>query len=70
MSYPSVGNFLLVEFSATEGKNASAANNFLMERGIIPREVANYGLPQCLRITVGLEEENQALIDALKAFTG
>lgn len=65
--WPSVGNFLLVEFPAT-GKTASAANAHLMAQGIIPREVAGYGLPNCLRITIGLEEENQALMAALKGF--
>jgi histidinol-phosphate aminotransferase len=48
---------------------AAAANAFLLARGIIVRQVGGYGLPQCLRITVGLTEENDALIDALTAFT-
>lgn len=63
--HPSIGNFLLVEFA--EGQ-AAKANDYLMSKGLIVREVANYGLPQALRITVGLEEENRALVDALKAF--
>lgn len=64
---PSVANFVLVEFDANS-KTASKANAFLMERGIIPREVTNYGLPNHLRITIGLEAENRALIEALGAF--
>jgi histidinol-phosphate aminotransferase len=64
---PSVGNFLLVEFPH-EGKTASAANDHLMSQGIIPREVGNYGLPNHLRISIGLEEDNKALIAALKQF--
>jgi len=65
--HPSIANFLLVEFQ--EGKHsASHANAFLMERGLIPREVANYGLPNCLRITIGLEEDNRAVVAALKDF--
>lgn len=65
--HPSIGNFLLVEFPKGAA-SASAANAFLMERGLIVREVGNYGLPQCLRITIGLEEDNRAVVAALKAF--
>jgi histidinol-phosphate aminotransferase len=63
---PSIGNFLLVDFFNKE--QSIAANNFLMERGLIVREVANYGLPTHLRITIGLEEDNQAVVEALTEF--
>ena len=66
--HPSVANFVLVEFSKEKGKTASDANAYLMSEGIIPREVANYGLPNCLRITIGLEDDNKAVIAALTAF--
>ncbi|PIR37698.1 MAG: histidinol-phosphate transaminase [Alphaproteobacteria bacterium CG11_big_fil_rev_8_21_14_0_20_39_49] len=65
-SVPSVGNFILVDF-----KNAQKANyafEFLMEQGIIVRPVGNYGLDQFLRITIGLEDENKAVINALTQF--
>jgi histidinol-phosphate aminotransferase len=39
----------------------------LLKRGIIVRPVGNYGLPQWLRISIGLPEENAAFINALKA---
>jgi histidinol-phosphate aminotransferase len=39
-----------------------------MERGLIVREVANYGLAKCLRISIGLEEDNKAVIAALTEF--
>ncbi len=64
--HPSIANFVLVEFP--EGRPASKAAAFLMERGYIVREVANYGLPTCLRITVGLEEDNQEIIRILGEF--
>lgn len=64
--HPSIGNFILVEFP--KEKNSAAANKFLMERGLIVREVANYGLPDCLRISIGLEEDNKAVVAALKEF--
>jgi histidinol-phosphate aminotransferase len=63
--YPSEGNFLLAEFPA--GMSAKA-NDHLLSEGIIVRDVANYGLPSALRITVGTEEENKALVKALRAF--
>lgn len=64
--YPSVGNFMLVKCADSGVLSADAVNWHLLERGIIVREVAEYGLPGHLRITVGLEEENRVLIDALK----
>ncbi len=64
--YPSIGNFILVEFP--KNKPASAAAAYLMEHGLIVREVANYGLPDCLRITIGLEEDNKAIVSRLTEF--
>lgn len=65
--YRSLGNFILVQFP--EGKHsASNANRFLMEHGLVAREVANYGLPDCLRITIGLEEDNRAVVKTLAEF--
>jgi histidinol-phosphate aminotransferase len=49
-------------------KNAEAANDFLTGRGIITRKMVAYGLPQCLRISIGTEEECLAVIDALSVF--
>ena len=37
----------------------------LLQQGVIVRPVANYGLPEWLRITVGLPEENARFLDAL-----
>jgi len=65
--HPSIANFVLVEFSKDK-HTAADASAYLMERGLIVREVANYGLPHCLRITVGLEEDNQAVLTTLKDF--
>jgi histidinol-phosphate aminotransferase len=39
-----------------------------MARGIIPREVVNYGLPEYLRISLGTTEENHLLLAALTDF--
>jgi histidinol-phosphate aminotransferase len=63
---PSVGNFLLVHF--TGKKSAADADAFLLENGIVVRRMDAYGLPQALRISVGVEESNRHLIETLKAF--
>lgn len=63
---PSVGNFVL--FRAGDGENAGATVNLaLLKQGIIVRPVGNYGLPQWLRVSIGLPEENEAFLVALKS---
>ena len=62
----SVGNFLLVHFS--DAKRAAEADRFLMSRGVILRSCGSYGLPQCLRLTIGDEDANRAVLAALKDF--
>jgi histidinol-phosphate aminotransferase len=66
--HPSVGNFVLVEFPDDPAHAADAANDALNGHGIIPRQVANYGLPRCLRITIGLEADMRAVVAALTEF--
>ncbi|WP_416899103.1 MAG: histidinol-phosphate transaminase [Minwuia sp.] len=63
----SIGNFALARFPGGEAQ-AQAADAFLKKRGIIVRPVAGYGLPDCLRITVGTEDDNLAVIGSLKEF--
>ncbi|MCS0495173.1 histidinol-phosphate transaminase [Ancylobacter sp. MQZ15Z-1] len=67
---PSVANFLLVHFPDEPGRTAREADAFLMQRGLILRRVDAYGLPGALRLTVGTEEANRLLVDALSAFMG
>ncbi len=64
--WPSEGNFVLADFGTPA--LAEAADIFLRERGIIVRGVRGYGLPHCLRITVGLAEEVEAAVAGLTAF--
>lgn len=65
--FPSIGNFILVQFPA--GKhNAVAANDFFISRGLVMREMAGYGLPDCLRISIGLEKDNRAVVKVLAEF--
>lgn len=58
---PSCGNFLTVEVG-----DAAAVNAALLRQGIIVRPIANYGLPEWLRISIGTEAENAACIAALE----
>jgi histidinol-phosphate aminotransferase len=59
---PSHGNFLLVRV----GDDAGPVYGALLRKGVIVRPVANYGLPQHLRVTVGLESENRRFLSALQ----
>ncbi|MFK7792445.1 MAG: histidinol-phosphate transaminase [Devosiaceae bacterium] len=65
---PSVGNFVLAHFPGTPGKTADDADAFLLERGLVTRKVGAYKLPGALRITIGSDEANALLIDALGQF--
>ncbi len=65
---PSQGNFVLVGFPKAAGRTAREAEAYLAAMGILTRGLANYGLPDHLRITIGLEEHNRAVVDALAAF--
>ena len=65
---PSAANFILVGFPPSGGRIAAEAEAFLARRGLIVRGVAGYGLPDHLRITIGLEEHNRAVIEALQAY--
>jgi len=67
---PSFGNFVLARFSEETGRDAAAADAFLKSHGIIVRRVAGYGLPESLRITIGLDDEMQAVVDTLAEFLG
>lgn len=59
---PSVGNFICVNV----GKDAMAVYDRLLHEGVIVRPVANYEMPEYLRITVGTQKENELFINALK----
>ena len=54
-------NFLLVDFE----RDARPIEAALVERNIVPRPMGGYGLPTCLRITVGNIDENRLLMQAL-----
>jgi histidinol-phosphate aminotransferase len=58
---PSQTNFLLLDFQ----RDVAAVEAALIQRGIVLRPMSGYGLPECLRVTVGFRSENQQLLDAL-----
>ena len=58
---PSVGNFICVAC----GRPAQQVYQALLEQGVIVRPVANYGMPEHLRVTVGLEAENARFLTTL-----
>jgi histidinol-phosphate aminotransferase len=63
---PSEGNFVLVDTGSPA--RAAAADAALREAGVIVRRVDGYGLPHCLRMTIGRTEENDAALHALREF--
>lgn len=59
---PSAGNFVTFRVG-----DAAAVNRALLQRGVILRPIGGYGLPQWLRVSIGLPEDNARFIDALRA---
>ncbi|MGB5638221.1 MAG: histidinol-phosphate transaminase [Sedimenticolaceae bacterium] len=59
---PSAGNFLTIDL----GRDAGPVDHALLRLGVVTRPVANYGLPNHLRVSIGLEHENARFIDALE----
>jgi histidinol-phosphate aminotransferase len=65
---PSVANFMMIHFPETAGQTAKDADAFLSSRGLILRRIDAYGLPNALRLTVGSEEANRLVVEALRDF--
>lgn len=65
---PSQGNFVVALFTDAPGRTAADADAFLTKRGILVRGLANYGIKHALRITIGTEADNRAVVDALADF--
>jgi len=62
---PSHGNFVLVRVG-----DAAAVYERLLRAGVIVRPVANYGLPEWLRVSIGLPQENETFLAALAGALG
>jgi histidinol-phosphate aminotransferase len=63
----SVANFVLIHFPEGD-KTAAKADAFLSKNGVILRGVGAYGLPNCLRMTVGTEEANRLAVKLISDF--
>ena len=63
---PGVGNFVLAKFKNI--KQANACYSYLENNNIFVRKVSEYGLPEFLRITVGLEKENIFICKIINEF--
>lgn len=59
---PSVGNFLTIDF----GRDALPVYEALLRQGVIVRPIGVYEMPNHLRVTVGLPEENERFVDSAK----
>ncbi len=62
---PSYGNFISFRIA-----NAGRVYRRLLELGVIVRPVASYDMPDYLRVSIGLEEENDKFLSALKRIIG
>ena len=63
---PSAGNFVAIDF----GREAMPIYQALLQEGVIVRPIANYEMPNHLRVTVGLAAENARFVDALRRVLG
>lgn len=63
---PSQGNFVLALFQ--DSATAKAAFTALRDKGLLVREMHGYGIPEALRISIGLEQHMRAVVDVLKDF--
>lgn len=65
--HPSVANFLLVSMLPHDAEDVRL---FLKSQGVLVRQMGSYGLPDCLRITIGTEDELHQLVAGIEAFIG
>jgi histidinol-phosphate aminotransferase len=65
---PSEGNFVLVHFLPNTPHDVKAADSYLMSHGYILRRLDPYHLYDAMRLTVGTEEENKAVVKHLREF--
>jgi histidinol-phosphate aminotransferase len=63
--HPSVANFLLVSFKPHDAEAGAPLREI---KGVLIRQMGSYGLPDCLRITIGTEDELKQLVPGIEAF--
>jgi histidinol-phosphate aminotransferase len=65
---PSEANFVMVVLSGEEEAGRTTLD--LLRQGIIVRPLKSFGLPQCIRISTGTDEENQRCVEAIEKLCG
>ncbi len=65
---PSVTNFLLMQIPEKQGRSALKASSFLSDNGILLRPTGVSGPGDCLRVTVGTEQENQIFLEKITQY--
>jgi len=65
---PSVTNFVTLVFD--DGSKAKAFTQNMLENGVILRHLIGFGLPECVRVTIGTADENKFFIEKLKKNRG
>lgn len=58
---PSFGNFISFKIA-----DAASVNQKLLQNGVIVRPIANYGMPEYLRVSIGLFSENARFLEVLE----
>ncbi len=61
---PSIANFITTTWNSE--KEATLITEKLLKKGVIVRQLTAFGWPNCIRISIGLEEENARFIKSLK----
>ncbi len=59
---PSMGNFIAVNVK----QDGAGLYEKLLQQGVIVRPVANYAMPEYLRITIGTQQQNERFVETLK----
>ena len=65
---PSVTNFVTLVFD--DGSKAKAFTQNMLENGVILRHLIGFGLPECVRVTIGTADENKFFIEKLNKNMG
>tara|TARA_Y100001970_G_scaffold41940_1_gene52127 strand:- start:29010 stop:30101 length:1092 start_codon:yes stop_codon:yes gene_type:complete len=63
---PSVANFITIVFESRD--NVINLVQYLLENGIIVRDLIGFGLPNCIRISIGTKEENKIFINKVREY--
>ena len=63
---PSIANFVTIVFNSRN--DAINSTKFLLRNGVIVRDLMSFGLPNCMRVTIGTEHENKIFIKKIEEY--